>query len=138
MNFPENFDWVSARAKCSPVEAFTHLESQVEEDINKRTALMSDSEKKYRIRFHFQREQNQFSVWVVRDEERIGYAVFKSIQDGISVSYWGAPDLIGILTLSDDGECRLKVKDVGELSFWQFRKRALEPLLFTLTKDLRQ
>ncbi len=91
---------MSARANCSPADVLTRLESQVEEDINKRIALMSDSEKKYGIRFHFQRDRNQFSVWVLRNEERIGYAVFKTAPDGISVSYSGAPELIGILTVT--------------------------------------
>jgi hypothetical protein len=38
--------------------------------------------------------------------------------------------------LSNDGECKLRVNG-DEYTFWQFRKLALEPLLFTLIKDLR-
>jgi hypothetical protein len=37
--------------------------------------------------------------------------------------------LEGTLSLSDETECRLKVGD-KELTFWQFRKRALENLFF--------
>jgi hypothetical protein len=132
-----NFDWVTARAKCSPNDVLLQLESQTEEDIKKRNDLLTDSEKKYRVRFHFQRELNHFSVWTLRDSERLGYASFRADPEGIRVTYVDPhPELIGTLTLSNDGECKLKVND-DEYSFWQFRKLTLEPLLFTLTKDLR-
>jgi hypothetical protein len=132
-----NFDWITARAKCSPTDVLCQLESQTEEDIKKRNDLLTDLEKKYRVRFHFQRDLNQFSVWAMRDSERLGYAGFRADPEGIRVTYVDPhPDLVGTLTLSNDGECRLKVKD-DEYTFWQFRKLALEPLLFTLTKDLR-
>ena len=132
-----DFDWVTERAKCSPKSILLKLESQIEEDIKKRNAVLSDSEKMYRVRFHFQRDLNQFSVWTLRDQERLGFAAFRSSPEGITVTYVDPqPELVGILTLSNEGECKLKVKDI-EYAFWQFRKLALEPLLFTLTKDLR-
>ena len=132
-----NFDWVTERAKCSPTDVLLQLESQAEEDIKKRNDLLTDSEKKYRVRFHFQRDRNQFSVWVLRDSERLGHASFQAAPDGIKVTYIDPqPELIGTLTLSKDGECKLKVNG-EEYNFWQFRKLALEPLLFTLTGDLR-
>ena len=36
----------------------------------------------------------------------------------------------GILTLADDGECKFRVGN-AEYDFWQFRKLALEDILFT-------
>jgi hypothetical protein len=132
-----NFDWITARAKCSPTDVLLQLESQTEEDIKKRNELSTDSEKKYGVRFHFQRDLNQFSVWTLRDSERLGYASFQAAPEGIRVIYIDPqPELIGTLTLSNDGECKLRVND-DEYTFWQFRKLALEPLLFTLTKNLR-
>jgi hypothetical protein len=132
-----NFDWVTARAKCSPIDVLHHLESQIEKDITTRNELLTDSEKKHLVRFHFQRDLTKFSVWVFRDSERVGYADFRADPEGIRVAYVEPNSvLIGTLTLSNDGECKLKVNG-DEYTFWQFRKLSLEPLLFTLTKDLR-
>jgi hypothetical protein len=65
-----NFDWVTARAKCSPTDVLLQLESKTEEDINKRNDLLTDSERRYRVSFRFQRDLNHFSVWTFRDSER--------------------------------------------------------------------
>jgi len=132
-----NFDWVTARAKCSPSEVFARLESQVEDDIRKRNEVLTESEQRQGVKFHFQRDRNQFSVWTLHDKERVGYAAFQIIADGIKVIYLDPlPSLVGTLTLSNDGECRLKVNG-DEYAFWQFRKLALEPILFTVVANFR-
>jgi hypothetical protein len=82
-----DFDWITARAKCSPTDVLLQLESQTEEDIKKRNDLLTDSEKKYHVRFHIQRDLNQFSVWTLRDSERLGYAIFRADREGIRVGW---------------------------------------------------
>jgi hypothetical protein len=48
-----NFDWVTARAKCSPTDVLHHLESQIEKDISTRNELLTDSEKSIALGSNF-------------------------------------------------------------------------------------
>jgi hypothetical protein len=58
--------------------------------------------------------------------------IFSRSPAGVEVRDSESNSLIheGILTLSNDGHCRLKVGDV-EYDLWQFRKLSLENVLFT-------
>jgi len=53
---PDNFNWVSVRAECSPTAAFLKLRSQVEQDINDRIKLMPEEElPRYSLHFSSRR-----------------------------------------------------------------------------------
>ena len=70
-----------------------------------------------------------FFVW--REGDRISSSVkFEWNDAGITVrNNENAVMLQARPVVNDDGECRLKLKD-QELTFWQFRRRALDDLFF--------
>jgi hypothetical protein len=136
MNIPQELDWVSERAKCSPETVFTTLETQVRSDVDRRQALRSGPEMQYGVEYAFRSGKEAFQVTVIRANEILANTVFQKTQDGIVVQHKDGTSLIGVLTLGDDGRCRLRV-DEEQLEFWQFRKRALESLFFDLLSRLR-
>jgi len=71
------------------------------------------------------------SFFVSREGHQINASIeFMRTDAGISVRRDdGTFVLEATLALNDDGKCRLKVGK-EELSFWQFRKRAMEDLFF--------
>ena len=128
---PENFNWVSVRAECSPTAAFLKLRSQVEEDVNDRIKLMPEAELP-RYSFTF-RSEEAWKFWVLVRVPGLDKGVlFIRSPHGIEVRDVSTDRLMydGHLTLANDGECKLKVGE-SEYSFWQFRKLALEDILFT-------
>jgi len=131
-------DWVSLRAECTVGKIFERLKSGVEHDIGiRQTAIPAEGYPK---------------LWV---ERGVGSGSFKVILDGAYKDPVTAKTTIvhsvvdftfdqhkilvhdedrkityvATATLCDDGKCRLSVGG-QELELWQFRKRALEGLLF--------
>jgi len=128
-----NFDWVSARAKCSPDSVIEILKQQIESDVEKRNTLLSATELQYDIKFVMAIGSGAFRVSRTRMGEMLEYATFSRANDGVKVIYSSAMNISPIetrLTLSDDQECKLRAGE-RELSFWQFRKLSLEPILFS-------
>jgi hypothetical protein len=126
----EDFDWISARSACSPSQIFQKLRLQIENDVKKRIEIMTDTEKA-KCRFFTDYDPGRLSVMV--EGERLNEGViFSRSPAGVEVRDSESNSLIheGILTLSNDGHCRLKVGDV-EYDLWQFRKLSLENVLFT-------
>jgi hypothetical protein len=120
------FDWVTARASCSLGGVFDGLLEGVRHDVATRNKQAGP------VRLEFSAEPNLFRVSatkvatgaVTRVEFRLTpQAIEVAAPDG------GTPTLSATVILGDDGVCRLKVGD-GELLPWQFRKRALERLMF--------
>lgn len=131
------FNWVKARADCSPVAVFVALKPLIETDVDQRRALLTDAERD-RCLLSFNPGSGgsrSFTVTVVGFGHRGEHVyddeiAFKPTAAGISVSgKEGKVFLEGSLTLSIEGECKLKVGN-DELNFWQFRKKALEGILF--------
>lgn len=126
-----DFDWVDARSKCTSGGVLLILQSQSDSDVAKRNAILTPMEMQYGISFKIQRGRGVFRVsrtGLVDDQ--IDFALFTQTDDGISVSYKDERlTFVGTLTLSNDGECKLRIKD-EEYSFWQFRKLVLEPIFF--------
>ncbi len=99
-------------------------------DVEKRSSLMGSREKE---NYRFKTGEQDWLFWVAVE----GYGVDKGVSFhrsavGIEVRNTAnsQPILEGKLTLGDDGECKLKVGDIV-YSFWQFRRLALEDILFT-------
>lgn len=138
-----DFDWVTARAKCSPETVLRALEVQVEADTKKRNSLRIPIELQYGVEFFFNRVSSAFTVTAMQTlggSNRTGMAIFGATSEGVQVSYRDIThsDLIGKLTLDNNGECRLRVDGFADpLSFWQFRKIALEPIFFDCVSGLR-
>lgn len=122
----KDFDWVAARSSCALSTAFERLKLQVEEDVKTRNLQLQPA----RIKFRFIGNGSSFAV-AVEASGISGQAIkFSMTETAIVVSDAKDQKMFdAVLTLSDDGECRLKV-DGQERDFWQFRKQALEGLFF--------
>ncbi len=138
------FDWVTARANCSASEVYRDFVLQIKRDVGIRNGALSGKERRHEVNFNFNGGYKPTSIIVVAQagsqylaETRLAHAIFTKIAEGISVEYADGKTLVGLLTLSQDGECRLKVDGV-EYSFWQFRKLALEPIFFDAIKEYRE
>ncbi len=146
---PDELDWVTERAKCSAGTVLKQLESQVKVDVEQRNNLRTPSEVRQAISFEFGGGgQSPFYVRALRHLERdptpeqLGFASFDKLPGGIKVAHWIGKEekdpIVGMLTLGNDGKCRLRVKDLGEYKLWQFRKFVLEPILFTATNRFQE
>jgi hypothetical protein len=146
---PDELDWVTERAKCSAGTVLKQLESQVKADVERRNSLLTPSEVGQRISFEFgSGSQSSFYVCAWRhferdpSPERLGLVTFEKLPGGIKIIPWIGKEetepIVGMLTLGNDGKCRLRVKDLDEYKLWQFRKLALEPVLFTATNRFQE
>jgi hypothetical protein len=139
MTLPQDFDWIAERTKCTPTRAFLTLRAQVEEDVEKRITQMNDVEKgKYSFSFGSQNWQFWVSVRVPQLSLDKG-VLFVKTPVGVDIADIETAKVIhpGVLTLGMDGQCRFRSGDV-EYDFWQFRKLALEDLLFTIVARWQQ
>lgn len=129
-DIPEVLDWVKERAACTPYAIFETLRNQVEGDMKTRNSLSAESGFPKR-NFTFQGEGNWFAVVLPRHLENSKGVTFNVAPTGITVRGIETRNVLfqGVLTLSDDGKCRLKVGDT-EYNLWQFRKLALHDLFF--------
>jgi hypothetical protein len=131
----DDFDWVVELGKCSPKVVFEQLMLGVKSDVKSR------NESLYRIKANYNftvvSDGSITKVFIITSaniagEQHSPKAVSFSLQtDKIEAMDEGG-NLIcsATLTLNDKRECRLKVEE-KELEQWQFRKLALESLLFT-------
>ena len=139
-----SFEWVIARAKCSASQVYSDFALQIKRDIETRNNVLTGKERKHEINFLFHGGYKPTSLVVAAqkggqllEERGLAYVVFTKVPEGIAAEYSDGKKLTGLLTLSQDGECRLKVDGV-EYSFWQFRKLALEPIFFDAVKEYRE
>lgn len=124
------FDWVRARAACSIAKIFKELELGTQNDVD---AINSQRPEGVHIKFSVSKVSgDHFSV--VREATNFPpiYAVdFALSEDEIHVE--GDErinvDFVATLTLTNKGECRLRVGS-EELEQWQVRRKALEQLFF--------
>jgi hypothetical protein len=122
----QDFDWVAARHTCSPFSVYKTLEEQVKSDIARRNKQQHD------VNFRVDTSADRFIVF--REASRLSACPSASVQfrwNQAGIDVWNDSEVFleGALTVNDEAECRIKVKGV-ELTFWQFRRRALEDLLF--------
>lgn len=119
------FDWVSERAKCTPLKVFEALRAQVRTDMEIRNSL--SAQLPAHKTFSFQENGQWFAV-VYGNCKGVKFELTKSgvmVRDIASFN----PICNSVLTLSDDGQCRLRI-DQTEYDLWQFRKLALHDLFF--------
>jgi hypothetical protein len=125
----EDFDWVTALDSCALPVVFEKLKSQAEQDVNLRNAQLTKIRASYW--FKFSPDGDNFVISTLGNSISGSRAVKFKLAAG-SITVYGPDDklmLEAVLTLCDDGNCRLLV-DGEEKELWQFRKRALEALLF--------
>jgi hypothetical protein len=128
-----DLDWVGVRSACSLAAVFERLKGEVEEDARKRQALVPKTEFGYRYAFRTDVGQGRISVLLEgADFSQNRSIVFYLREDCIEViDGKRSSKLKATPTISDDGECRLKVNG-QERELWQFRKAALEDLFFSV------
>ncbi len=119
------FDWVKARSECSPAKVFQQLRLGIEADVKGRQRSLGPNPT---IKFTTVSDRCSITALI---EGQAGTAVtFDQTEDGIRVRNEADGVLLeATLTLNNDGQCRLKVGG-QEYELWQFRKMALEQLLF--------
>lgn len=132
---PPDFDWVTAREKCTAVEMFESLRQLAQVNVATMNSIRGGGS-----RFRFTDTERQFgNGFVVTD---LGGPF-----GARSVRFWLRADEISVeqstqfhrtrqsssflayLTLNDRGQCLFRVGE-DELDKWQVLRRALEPLFF--------
>ncbi len=139
-----NFEWVTARAKCSASEVYRDFAIQIKSDVKLRNEALSGKERRHEISFTFDGGREPTSLIVIAqkgghllDEVRLASVVFTKVPEGIAAEHSDGRKIVGVLTLSHEGDCHLKVGET-EYSFWQFRKLTLEPVFFDAVKEYRE
>jgi hypothetical protein len=126
---PEDLDWVERRSLCALPDIFNRLRIQIENDVNKRTALSS----KDNYQFRFVGEENVVSVCGYYKNvpmNCIPAVNFRLEDKHIRISSTDNKiDFEATLTLNDFGDCKLCVNG-EERELWQVRRQALEHLFF--------
>jgi hypothetical protein len=126
-------DWVNERFSCSLANVFEALRLQVQDDVGKWTKLHpTGNVRKISVVTH----EDAFTVLseppptAFGGSRAIERVEFRRHEKTIQVSDKGGKKILeAALTLSDQGECRVKI-DGQEYELWQMRKKALEDLLF--------
>jgi hypothetical protein len=125
---PSDFDWVTARAKCSAIDMFETLRQLVQVDVERRNAQYPEGSPKDRFKFKAPALGRSFTVYDAYYYDRRA-ADFTLEVETIRVQSVGGLGMAATIALTDNGECRLMV-GAEELEPWQFLRRALEPLFF--------
>lgn len=128
MTLPGDFEWINARAACSPVKVLEQLRLQVSHDLELRNKMCEG----YKFAMHG--EGAAFSVFLDSIFHRqVPYRTVRFRLDGgkIIAEYPETEIFTATLTLNEDGECRLRIKDKN-YELWQVRHMALEKLFFEI------
>jgi hypothetical protein len=121
------FNWVKARAACSAAKVFQQLRRELEDDVKTRNALRAESAD---YGFDTHSDAGSITVFIQGSNVRPRSVTFEQTAAGIAAfDETGKRVYDSVLTLSDAGDCRLRVSG-RELEFWQFRKLVLEGLFF--------
>jgi len=128
-----DFEWVNARAACSPVKVFEQLRLQIAHDVELRNKMGEAQGQKFDIHA----ESAAFAVFLDRSIYReTPYRVIRfHLEDQRIIARYGDDTdiFVATLTLNDDGECRLRIKDKN-YELWQVRHMALEKLFFEVVR----
>jgi hypothetical protein len=134
---PEEFDWVSAQAKCSAATMFERLQTRVREDVQRRNGIF-DRQDGWKFEFHADDEGFEASRVVGRGSSGSGVsAVVRFERAGRRIYVQGEGidlDFTAVVTLDPSGLCRFVV---GEVMYaeWEIRRMALEQLFFEEPDD---
>jgi hypothetical protein len=130
---PNDFEWVDARAACSPIKVFEQLKSQVAHDVEVRNKMAGHGPK---FDTHF--ETNAIAVFLnsTAFHRDVPYRIIRFFLDGARIiARFGDETEIfsATLTLNDEGECRLRIGE-EDYALWQVRHMALEKLFFEIIR----
>lgn len=125
-----DFEWLTARAACSPVKVLEQLRLQITHDIELRNKMSGGQTYK----FAMYGDAATFSVFLDSTYHReVPHRTVRFRLEGekIIAEYPQAQIFSATLTLNEDGECRLRIKDKN-YELWQVRHMALEKLFFEI------
>ena len=127
---PDDFDWVSAQAKCSATAMYERLRARVKADAERRNRLTAFGSSE---RFEFDEDEEGFEVArAVPAGSDVGAAFVEFVRDGRRIHVKGDGvdvDFTMVVSLDPAGLCRFVVQDVM-YSEWEIAKMALEALFF--------
>lgn len=128
MTNSSDFDWVSARERCSMTKAFVTLKAEVKRDVDARNKALAD---RYPFRFDLTDNGDSFTVHTASEQQiDIKTVTFEREKNSLNVRGTdGKAKLAATLTINSSGECRFKVNG-EECDAWYVRKLALEDLFF--------
>ena len=122
---PQQFDWVAARSACSIGVVFEKLREQVDADIE---ARQRQTEQDRHYAFKFVSEGRMFAA-LVEGHQIHDVISFVLQDDAIEVRHKARTLFTSMVGLNNEGRCIMKIGN-QEYELWQFRKLALETLLF--------
>jgi hypothetical protein len=135
-SLPADFRWVEARSKCSIAVVFAEIRlgaigdcEQAQAELSKNGWPGFETTEMRSNRFAVIRSHNPAFN---RSVEFVCNGSAIEVNDGN-----GKILMTATLTLTDEGECKLKVGD-RELDQWQFRRAALEELFFPAKPSVPQ
>jgi len=127
---PNQFDWVTARSKCSVEPVFYALGDLVEADVAKVKAIEPTAD------FKVERNSEKISVAITRNDMgrgkywRVTFILHEGrivIRDGVH----GRDLFVAKPALDANGQCRVLIDDATEgIELWQVSHRALEAAFF--------
>jgi hypothetical protein len=132
----DDFDWVTAQAKCSAAAMFDRLRTRVREDVQRRNGIFNRNDG---WKFEFHDEGNEFEatravsggtaskVTAAVRFERVGRRIHVEGED-LDVAF------SAVVTLDVTGQCRFVVGE-AVYSEWEIRRMALEQLFFEESEE---
>jgi hypothetical protein len=128
----EDFDWVTAQARCSAAAMFDRLRTRVREDVQRRNGIF-DRNDGWKFEFHddgdeFEASRAQGSrITAAVRFERVGRRIYVQGEE-LDVEF------TAVVTLDVSGLCRFVVGE-AVYSEWEIRRMALEQLFFEETEE---
>ena len=133
----DDFDWVSAQAKCSAAASFDRLRTKVRDDVLRRNGIFDRGSG---WKFEFDEDGDAFEV--VRTvtpgaTSSNGSAVVRFERVGSRIHVQGDDidiDFTAVVALDANGQCRFVVGE-AMYSDWEMRRMALELLFFEESEE---
>jgi hypothetical protein len=121
------FDWVAARAECTPHKMLIRLLAGVRADVESRNALRVDSDQ---FKFSVVDSPGEFTV-VLESSKGVKRVRFVAEKAGIGVTGDTGVAIQASMRLDGGGDCMLHDETDGDwMSEWMFRQKALGKLFF--------
>jgi hypothetical protein len=126
---PEELNWVEKRAACTVATVFNQLCDKIRDDVQAFNSIFQLAESN---RFQADVHSSGTTIVVGQPNEVPRKRIYIGIvKDRIQVLHeWDKTKWEVSVGLNNEGRCTLRLDDRTELEQWQFRKKALEGLLF--------
>jgi hypothetical protein len=134
---PDDFDWVTAQAKCSAALMFERLRTRVREDVQRRNGIFNRNDG-WKFEFHEEGDEFEASRAVAPGSTVSNGAAFVRFErTGRRIHVQGEDvdvEFTAVVTLDVAGLCRFVIGE-AVYSEWEIRRMALEQLFFEEPDD---